>query len=222
MFQEKHKVFKDALKAYSAVSVNDEPSGLHTDPNRVLNFFQLLEAANRLPAGDYIELGSHRGYSARVIHRFMDSSKHLYLLDTFEGFDARDIDAEKQQHETEWTEGSFAATSVERVGLYVGDGTLPDNLHIVKGWFPQSFEGLENIRWRFVHIDFDLYEPIKIALRTLWKQLLPGGIVLVHDYGSYGFPGARKAVDEFSHEIGLLPIELNDRWSSAVIRKPLH
>jgi hypothetical protein len=66
-----------------------------------------------------------------------------------------------------------------------------------------------------------LYQPIKTALETLWKPLLPGGIVMVHDYGCYGFPAARRAVDEFCHAVGQLPVELNDRWSTAVIRKPV-
>jgi len=220
-FPEKDVLVRDALKAYSNVSVSDEPSGLHTDPNRVLNFFQLIEAANRLPPGDYIELGSHRGFSLRVIHRFMDPARTLYSFDTFEGFDERDISVERTSYATAWTAGSFAPTSVERVAHYVGDGYWPNNLKIVKGWFPDSFKGLDDVRWRFVHIDFDLYQPIKTALETLWEPLLPGGVVMVHDYGCYGFPGARKAVDEFCEAIGQLPIELADRWSTAVLRKPL-
>jgi hypothetical protein len=221
-FQDKEAIFRDALRAYSSVSVSDEPSGLHTDPNRVLNFFQNIEAANKLPPGDYLELGSHRGFSLRVIHRFMDSSRTLYSLDTFEGFDERDIVVERTKYDAAWTAGSFAPTSVERVARYVGDGVWPPNLKIVKGWFPEAFKGLEEIRWRFVHIDFDLYQPIKSALETLWKPLLPGGIVMVHDYGCYGFPAARTAVDEFCHSVGQLPVELNDRWSTAVVRKPMH
>jgi len=151
----------------------------------------------------------------------MDPSRTLYSLDTFEGFDERDIAVEQTKYATSWTAGSFAPTSVERVARYVGDGMWPANLKIVKGWFPESFKGLEEIRWRFVHIDFDLYQPIKTALETLWKPLLPGGIVMVHDYGCYGFPAARRAVDEFCHAVGQLPVELNDRWSTAVIRKPV-
>jgi hypothetical protein len=220
-FREKDAVVRNALTAYSNVSVADEASGLRTDPNRVLNFFQLVEAANRLPAGDYIELGSHRGFSLRVIHRFMDPSRTLYSLDTFEGFDQRDIETEKSKYDTPWTAGTFAPTSVERVAHYVGDGAWPDNLKMIKGWFPESFKGLDDVRWRFVHIDFDLYQPIKSALELLWKPLLPGGIIMIHDYGSYGFPAARMAVDEFCKSIGQLPIELTDRWSTAVIRKPL-
>jgi hypothetical protein len=220
-FPEKHAIFRDALKAYASVSVADEPSGLHTDPIRVLNLFQMIEAANKLPAGDYIELGSHRGFSLRAIHRFMDATRTLYALDTFEGFDERDIAVEQTKYKTPWSTGSFAPTSVERVAKYVGDGSWPSNLKIIKGWFPESFQGLESKRWRFVHIDFDLYQPIKAALETLWGPLLPGGVVMIHDYGCYGFPAARKAVDEFCATIGLLPIELSDRWSTAAIRKPL-
>ena len=220
-FREKDAVVRNAMTAYSNVSVADEASGLRTDPNRVLNFFQLVEAANRLPAGDYIELGSHRGFSLRVIHRFMDPSRTLYSLDTFEGFDQRDIETEKSKYDTPWMAGSFAPTSVERVAHYVGDGIWPDNLKMIKGWFPELFKGLDDVRWRFVHIDFDLYQPIKSALELLWKPLLPGGIVMIYDYGCYGFPAARTAVDEFCESIGQLPIELTDRWSTAVIRKPL-
>ena len=220
-FPEKDAVFREALKAYSSVSVEDEPSGLYTDPNRVLNFFQALQAANRLPPGDYIELGSHRGFSLRVIHRFMDPSRNLYAFDTFEGFDKKDIAIEATKYKCSWTAGSFAPTSVERVAHYVGDGSWPTNLKIIKGWFPESFKGLDHIRWRFVHIDFDLYQPIRVALETFWERLVPGGIIMVHDYGCYGFPAVRSAVDEFCIKIGLLPTELNDRWSTALIRKPL-
>ena len=117
-------IVREALNAYSSVSVADEPSGLYTDPNRVLNFFQNIEAANKLAPGDYLELGSHRGFSLRVIYRFMDPSRTLYSLDTFEGFDERDIAVEQTKYATSWTAGSFAPTSVERVARYVGDGML--------------------------------------------------------------------------------------------------
>lgn len=213
--------FRDALHGYVSIGVADEASGLYTDPIRVLNFFQMLEAANRLPQGDYLELGSHRGYSLRVIHHFMDPAQTLYSLDTFEGFHSNDIEIEQTQYDAPWTKGNFAATSVERVARYVGDGTWPANLKVIKGWFPDSFRGLEDRRWRFIHIDFDLYQPIKSALEMLWEPLLPGGVIMVHDYGSYGFPAARKAVDEFCATVGQLPIELSDRWSTAVLRKPL-
>jgi O-methyltransferase len=195
--------------------------GEPADPVRVMHFIYLLQIANDLSNGDYIELGTHKGFTLKLIHKLMDDRRTLYSLDTFEGFDQRDINIEKRVYRNEWTAGNFAPTSVEGVGRYVGDGKCPPNLKIIKGWFPQSFAGLEGKRWRLVHIDFDLYQPIKEALERLWDSVVPGGVVMVHDYGCHGFPGARKAVDEFCGQLGLFPVQLTDRWGTAVIRKPL-
>jgi len=199
------------------VAQTSDPS----DPVRVIHFLNLVEIANALPPGDYIELGTYRGFTLRMIHKLMDPSRTLYALDTFEGFDQRDIDIEKTVYANAWEAGGFAPTSIEMVGSYVGDGKCPDNLKLIKGWFPATYSGLEEKRWRFVHIDFDLYEPIRKALETLWPQILPGGVVMVHDYGCLGFPGAKKAVDEFCSARNVFPVQVADRWGTAVIRKPM-
>ncbi|HTC12057.1 MAG TPA: TylF/MycF/NovP-related O-methyltransferase [Acetobacteraceae bacterium] len=203
-----------------AIADYNAAHGWPFDPIRVVHLFQQLEAANALPPGDYVELGVHKGFALKVIHRFMDPGRTLFALDTFEGFDNRDLSIEATHYASPWQVGNFTPTSVERVGAYVGGGACPSNLKIVKGWFPESFHGLEDRRWRFVHIDFDLYQPIKIALRTLWPALLPGGVVIVHDYGNYGFPAARQAVDEFCDTVGVYPIQFGDRWGSVGLRKP--
>jgi hypothetical protein len=209
--REKDACVREAMAAYANVPVTDEPSGLATDPIRILQFFQMVSAANALAPGDYAEFGSHRGFGLRAIHRFMDPSRHLFSFDTFEGFDSRDIAVEGTLYDSPWKEGNFAPTSVERVARYVGDGTPPANLTLVKGWFPDSYAGHEVRSWRFVHIDFDLYQPIKAALERVWPQMVPGGVILVHDYGSEGFPAARRAVDEFGAAVGVAATPLVDR-----------
>lgn len=217
---DKGEVFRSAWEAYArAPAVPGDPVAL--DPVRIVHLFNLVSAANKLPEGDYIELGTHRGFTLRAIHKFMDPTRMLYALDTFEGFDQRDIDAESRLWDHGWKAGSFLPTSADSVARYVGDGVLPTNLKTVPGWFPDSFKGLEDRRWRFVHIDFDLYQPIKTAMEILWEPLLPGGVMMVHDYGCYGFPMARKAVDEFCAKAKILPIELADRWGTAALRKPI-
>src|SRR5579863_6186381 len=118
-FRDRDALFRDAVTAYSNVPVEDEASGLYSDPIRILQFYQLISAANQLPEGDYVEFGSHPGFSTRVIHRFMDPGRMLFA---FEGFDERDISVERGVYETEWTAGSFAPTSVQHVATYVGDG----------------------------------------------------------------------------------------------------
>jgi O-methyltransferase len=214
-YPDKLKLFNCIMYEYGALSADT------FDPIRIIQFFHMLAAANALPEGDYAELGTYGGLTLKVIHKLMDPSRTLYSLDTFEGFDERDIAIEKTKYNYDAAQEWFSRPTPENVGRYVGDGERPPNLEIIKGWFPDSFAGLEPIRWRFVHIDLDLYQPIKTALETFWKPLLPGGIIVVHDYGCYSFRAARMAVDEFCNAIGVLPTEMPDRWGSAVIRKPL-
>jgi hypothetical protein len=48
----------------------------------------------------------------------------------------------------------------------------------------------------FAYVDFDLYEPVRIALELLDSRLPIGGVVIVDDYGFFS-EGAQAAVDEF-------------------------
>lgn len=198
----------------------DASHGEPHDPIRVLTLMYLVRRANGAPDGDYVELGTHKGFAARLIWNLMDRSKDFYCFDTFEGFTESDLKIENQIYKNAWTVGNFAPTSPEGVANYVNDGKPAKNLHMVKGWFPDSFAGYENKKWRFIHIDMDLYQPCKKAMEILWPQLVPGGIMVVHDYGCYGFPGAKKAVDEFSRTVGIVPIEMADRWGSVIMAKP--
>lgn len=203
--------FEDQWRDYHAV--HGEPS----DPMRVFNLVSLVKDCNRLAAGDYLELGVHKGFTLRVIHRAMHPAMHLYGLDTFEGFDARDLGIEKKIYANDWTVGNFLPTSVEGVSALLGN---PKNLTLIRGWFPDAFQGQEARPWRFVHIDFDLYQPIRSAMDMVWPHLVLGGVMVVHDYGCFGFPGARKAVDEFTQASGVYPVLVPDRWGSVVFRKP--
>jgi O-methyltransferase len=212
-----HIVEHDPAKGAALREAMAEYSVGDDDPVRVVQLFHLIEAANQLKhGGDYGEFGTHIGLTLKVIHRFMDQHCMLYSFDTFAGFDERDVVAETSKA-SHLAAGGFHPTSQERVWRYLGE---PANLHMIAGWFPETFDGFEQMRWRFAHIDFDLYDPTKAALDAIWPQLVPGGVVMVHDYGCYGFPGVRRAVDGFCSETGILPIELADRWGTAAFRKP--
>ena len=46
-----------------------------------------------------------------------------------------------------------------------------------------------------LHIDVDVYEPTKVILENLWDKVVPGGVLILDDYGIV--EGETKAVDEF-------------------------
>lgn len=149
--------------------------------------------------GDVIECGVWRGGSASLLRKIIldgGMDKRLYLFDSFEGMAA--IDAERDRHDI----GDFRDTSLDHVKAVVTGGSSggddPKGIAVFrKGWIPDTFAGLEDIRVCFAHIDLDLYQSILDALEFVYPRLSSRGIIIFDDYGFASCPGARKAVDEF-------------------------
>ena len=53
------------------------------------------------------------------------------------------------------------------------------------------------MKYSYVHIDVDLYEPTKESINYFWPKMVYGGVLICDDYGSYKTIGARKAMDDF-------------------------
>ena len=192
---------------------------LTRDGVRVLMIKYLLDMVYLLPQGNYAELGTFQGNFARLIFRDMDPDAKLYCFDTFEGFHARDVHIENSITDLNVREGRFSDTSTERVRKRItGKNNENKKLNLIKGYFPDTFKGFENISWRFVHLDADLYEPVRAGIQKFWPKIIPGGILLVHDYNG-GYIGTKKAVDEFFMPLGIKPIPMPDKTGSALIIK---
>ena len=71
---------------------------------------------------------------------------------------------------------------------------------IKKAWFSELEDEDLPEKIAFAFLDGDFYESIKDSLRLVEKKLLPGGIVLVHDYTNEALPGVAKAVDEWNSD----------------------
>jgi hypothetical protein len=67
------------------------------------------------------------------------------------------------------------------------------------GWIPEAFPDEPDARYRFVHLDVDVYQPTRDSLEYFYPRLVAGGIIVCDDYG---WPGARKAVEEFCARAG--------------------
>src|SRR5207248_7887845 len=80
--------------------------------------------------GDLAEIGVYRGETATLIATIARRlGKAAWLLDTFEGFDPRDLQGiDYGQNE------QFNDTSLDSVRSLVGD----DNVHFIKGYFPDT------------------------------------------------------------------------------------
>jgi O-methyltransferase len=162
------------------------------------------------------ELGVYRGNFAKHINRLF-SNRKLYLFDTFEGFDKRDvkIDNDNGFSTIGSLENDFNQSSEK---LIMRKMKHPHRCIIKKGYFPETALDVDE-KFVFVSIDPDLYEPIYQGLRFFYPRLVAGGYIFVHDCRDEFFCGAKKAVKRFAEENGLSYFPLNDIARTCVFVK---
>jgi hypothetical protein len=176
----------------------------------MLNLRQLLKEEID---GDFAELGVWKGNSAAILAAFAaESRKRLFLFDTFSGFDKRDLTGEDKGKKME-----FEDTSIDLVRETTGHDEITT---YVAGFFPDSItaEVVER-KFSLVHLDCDLYTPMKAALEFFYPRMPRGGMIILHDYSSGCWSGATRAIDEFCETTGEYIALWPDKSGTAIMRK---
>lgn len=180
---------------------------------------QMLKKKN--VKGECAEVGVFRGAFSRLINEEFPEKK-LYLFDTFEGFDSRDmtINDEFDMSVSSCSNlyNGVLDTSVQQV---IDNMPFPEQCVIRKGYFPETTEGMDSEeKYSFVSLDTDLYNPIYSGLEYFYPKMSSGGIIMVHDYGSPWLKGVARAVDEFTEQNNIFPIPIPDECGSVLIVHP--
>ncbi len=95
--------------------------------------------------------------------------------------------------------GFFSITSKEIVLL-----SFKEKAVVRKEFFSETVKGLENMKYFFVNLDFDLYHPILEGIRYFMSRLVSGGVVLIHDYFNPRYLGVEKAVEDYEKENNII------------------
>jgi hypothetical protein len=69
-------------------------------------------------------------------------------------------------------------------------------IEFYNGWIPEVLNTLPERTYSFVHIDLDLHDPILGGINYFLPRMESGGLLLLDDYGSLSWPGAKKAGDD--------------------------
>ena len=163
--------------------------------NEAFTVFSLARAQAALD-GDMAEVGVYQGVSAKLISMASDGGS-LHLFDTYAGLP--DVDADEYGR---MRKGHYAA-SLPSVQAYLADRP---NVSFYQGLFPDTAGPVEDRRFSFVHLDVDLKSSTLGCLEFFYPRMVPGGIILTHDY-SY-LDGVRAAYAEFLADRPERPIEL--------------
>jgi len=180
---------------------------LGTPPSEAYFIIQALAQCRNLD-GDVCEFGVAQGETSAVIANEIAKSttKNLHLFDSFEGLP-------KPTEKDQLKDDIYALGSLD---AYTGLMSYPEDMvrarmeaiafpaqrYVVhKGFIEQLIHNDKNLPDAvcFAYVDFDFYEPIKIALEYLHKVMPSGAMIVVDDYNFFS-TGAKTAVDEFVAE----------------------
>ncbi len=179
-----------ALKARKDPKIVEQIWGIYNDKRSLLSaweqylIYSIARAQSTLP-GAMAEVGVYRGGSAKLISQ-VKGDKLFLLFDTFEGLPPA-TEADREVHR----EHQYSC-SLENVQAYLKGF---DNLQYYKGVFPDSAKDVPEQSYCFAHFDVDLYEGTKACLEYFYPRMVPGGIMVSHDYGLLA--GVEQAFHEF-------------------------
>ena len=187
-----HDLYEDALQKTGMAELENP-----LRRNRHYSLLKILKNAD-LSNGDIAECGCWKGMSTFQIATYLKNENfkfQLHVFDSFEGLSKLDADdrVQNKKIDEETLRKQFAC------GLESVQNNLKDFNFIQyhKGWIPDKFHEVKDSSFSFVHIDVDLYQPIKDSIDFFYPRLTKNGIMVFDDYGCTQFPGAKKAIDEF-------------------------
>jgi hypothetical protein len=176
--------------------------------SRLANIYELSRFLNKEGlAGSFVECGVMNGGSAGIIASLAHGKapRSVWLFDSWEGLPEpgeHDIDFRGEKGQKGIALGSEARV---RDLLFQRLRLSPERIHMMRGWFqntvPVCREQIGAIA--LLHLDCDWYESLQFCLETLYDLVVPGGIVVVDDYGYWR--GSRVALEEFLARRQLTP-----------------
>lgn len=182
-----------------------------TDPTAVYGLLKAVQHVNdRGIPGALVECGVARGGSAMAMAMQCATTGHddrdLYLFDTFDGCPPPTEDdgpiltgasaqqvwqAAVQDPEQAWFQ---ELEGVVRANL-AATGHPTSRTHLVRGMVEDTIPGRAPERIALLRLDTDWYQSTRHEMEHLWPRVVPGGVIVVDDYG--WFESARRAVEEY-------------------------
>lgn len=129
--------------------------------------------------GDFAECGVYRGGTAFLMANILQTScadKTLHLFDTFTGMPHTAV-KERDAHQ----EGDFGDTSQQSVERYLSPFSQITDIHA--GFIPETFEGVKNVKFAFVHVDVDIYQTAWDCCQFFYERLVSGAVMIFDNYG---------------------------------------
>lgn len=179
---------------------------LTCDSSRISKFvahYELFKMISDVP-GAIVECGVFKGASLNRFAMFRSlfgsaHSRKIIGFDTFGKFPETLFQADEKMRKKFIEAAGDESISREQLQEVLRLKKVNESIDLVEGdileTVPNYIEQHPELRIAIINLDTDIYEPAKIILEQLYPRLVPGGILVLDDYGV--FPGETAAVDEY-------------------------
>lgn len=182
----------------------------HIDDNRWITHIALWAAtqAARLD-GDFVECGVDTGMLSLAICDWLDFNrldKDFWLFDTFRGIPEEQMTPSERDGIAGWhNREAYEECHAQAVSNF---GEWP-RCRLVRGRVPDTLNAFpDNRRIAYLSIDMNIVAPEIAAIEFFWDRIVPGGIVLLDDYGWSTHTDQRDAFDAFATRHGAMILSL--------------
>ncbi len=182
--------------------------------------------------GSIVECGVFRGSGLMTWAKLSavlepnNLTRRIYGFDTFEGFPS--VSDKDQTRGGGAEEGEFQVLSAhdelrELIRAYDMDRFLGhvDKVHLIKGdavkTIPTFLEGSPHLLVSLLFLDFDLYEPTKVALEHLLPRMPRGAIIAFDELDNPSWPGETLAMLDNIRSFRLERLEFDPYKAYAVL-----
>ena len=189
---------------------------------RMDNIVRCLDAIRTQSVpGDLIEAGAWRGGATILMRGYLAAweihDRTVWVADSFAGLPKPTLTQDAGHDFSAEIEPILAVSLDEVQDNFRRYGLLDGQVRFLKGWFAQTLPAAPIERLALLRLDGDLYESTMDALDALYAKVVPGGFVIVDDYGD--FEPCRRAVDDFRARHGVGETLFRIDWSGVFWRR---
>ena len=156
-------------------------------------------------AGDCIECGVWRGGAVIFMKGYLAAhqvaDRIVWVADSFEGLPPPTLPQDAGLSLSKTTHPMLAIDLETVQNLFDRYGLMDDKVRFLKGWFKDTLLAAPIDRLALLRLDGDLYESTMDALNALYHKVVPGGFVIIDDYGCV--EACRRAVMDFREQQGI-------------------
>lgn len=136
--------------------------------------------------GDFVESGVYWGTGIKTVVDYLGGKE---FPKTFWGYDTYDYHPEESHAAFSEQQAGFYEKVVERFEGY-------DQVKLIKGLLPESFNGNCPEKIAYLHIDLNSAKYEVEVLKVLFDKIVPGGMLILDDYEWAGIYRTQKIAED--------------------------